>query len=179
MVIAITGMSGAGKSELANFFRQHSLPVIHGGQLIVDAMLARGLSISADNERKFREDMRAKSGSAIFAEMVVPSIKNALRTSKYVIIDSLYSLGEYKMLKSIFGREFIVIAVVAPKQLRYQRLEERHGRPLTRSEAEERDISEVENIEKGGPIALADYTIVNDAEPSKMFAEAITILKRL
>jgi dephospho-CoA kinase len=179
MVIAIAGMSGSGKSLLANFFRQRSLSVIYGGQLIIDAMMARGIDITPENERNFREDIRAKGGNAILAEMALPSIKNALLVSKPVIIDSLYSLSEYKTLKSAFGLDFIVIAVVAPKYLRYERLETRHERQLTRSEAEERDIAEVEGIEKGGPIALADYTIVNDAEPSKMFAEATTILDDL
>jgi dephospho-CoA kinase len=179
MVIAITGMSGSGKSLLANFFRQHSLSVIHGGHLIIDAMVARDIDITPDNERKFREDIRAKRGKAILAEMALPSINNALLVSKHVIIDSLYSLSEYKTLKSAFGLDFIVLAVVAPKQMRYKRLQARHERPLTLSEAEERDLAEVEGIEKGGPIALADYTIVNDGEPSKMFAEATKILDDL
>ena len=176
MVIAITGMSGSGKSLLADFFRQRSLSVIHGGQLIIDAMVAGGIDITPENERKFREDIRARRGKGILAEMALLSINNALRVSKHVIIDSLYSLSEYKTLKSAFGLDFVVIAVVAPKQMRYDRLETRHERPLTRTEAEERDLAEVEGIEKSGPIALADYTIVNDGEPSKMFAEATKIL---
>lgn len=176
MVIAIAGMAGSGKSLLANFFRQRSLPVIHGGQLIMDAMVARGIPLAPESERKFSEDIRAKHGRAILAEMALPSIKNALLLSGHAIVDSLYSLSEYKALKSAFGLDFIVIAIVAPKQLRYERLETRHERPFTRSEAEERDLAEVEKIEKGGPIALADYTIVNDGEPSKMFAEAEKIL---
>jgi dephospho-CoA kinase len=96
-----------------------------------------------------------------------------------VVVDSLYSLSEYRALKSAFGTDFLVIAVVAPKQLRYKRLETRYERPFTRSEAEERDLAEVGKIEKGGPIALADYTIVNDGEPSKMFGEVTRILESL
>ena len=179
MVIAITGMSGSGKSLLANFFRQHSLPVIHGGQLIIDAMTARGIDITPESERKFREGIRAERGKAILAEMALPSISSALLASKHVIIDSLYSLSEYKTLKSAFGSDFLVIAVVAPKQIRHNRLGTRHERPLTRAEAEERDLAEVEEIEKGGPIALADYTIANDGEPSKMFLEATKLLDDL
>jgi dephospho-CoA kinase len=38
----------------------------------------------------------------------------------------------------------------------------REIRPLTLSEAISRDISEIENIEKGGPIAFADYMVIND-----------------
>ena len=180
MVIAITGMPGSGKSLLANFFcQQHSLSVIQGGQLIIDAMVAQGIDITPENERKFREDIRAEKGKAILAEMALPSINDALLASKHIVIDSLYSLSEYKTLRSTLGPNLIVIAVVAPKQMRYKRLKTRHERPLTPSEAEDRDFAEVERIEKGGPIALADYTVVNDGEPSKMFAQATRILDDL
>ena len=33
---------------------------------------------------------------------------------------------------------------------------------LTPKQANERDHAEIENLEKGGPIAMADYTIVNE-----------------
>lgn len=177
MVIALAGMSGSGKTLLANFFRQQGLPVIYGGQLIIDAMLERGVDITADNERRFREDIRTRKGNGILAELALPVINNALTVSEHVIIDSLYSLGEYKILKAAFGNNFIVIAVVAPKEIRYRRLETRRDRPLTRSEAEARDSAELENIKKGPTITLADYTVVNDGEPSKIFAEAARILE--
>jgi dephospho-CoA kinase len=179
MVIAITGMPGAGKSLLASFFRQRSVPVIHGGQLLIEVMAEHGIDVTPDNERKFREDIRVKKGEAILVEMALPSINSALLSSKYVVVDSLYTLSEYMALKSAFGTDFLVIAIVAPKQLRYKRLVTRYERPFSQSEAEERDLAEVERLEKGGPIALADYTIVNDGEPLKMYAEASRILDSL
>jgi len=35
---------------------------------------------------------------------------------------------------------------------------------LTLEQAQERDYQEIERLEKGGPIALADYTLVNDRD---------------
>jgi len=64
----------------------------------------------------------------------------------------------------------IVIAVYAPPQLRYERISKRisnkfdkklRNRPFTIKEAKARDYAEIENLEKGGPIAMADYTILN------------------
>ena len=37
-------------------------------------------------------------------------------------------------------------------------------RPLTSEEVDQRDWAEIENIEKGGPIAVADYFIHNDKD---------------
>jgi hypothetical protein len=35
-------------------------------------------------------------------------------------------------------------------------------RRLTPGQARKRDYAEIENIEKGGPIAMADFTVVNE-----------------
>ena len=49
------------------------------------------------------------------------------------------------------------IAIVCDKNLRYDRLSKRDVRPFNNEEAKKRDITEIENIEKAGPIAYADY----------------------
>ncbi len=46
--------------------------------------------------------------------------------------------------------------------MRYERLSQREIRPLNNEEAQKRDISEIENIAKSGPIAYADYFIINN-----------------
>jgi hypothetical protein len=38
----------------------------------------------------------------------------------------------------------------------------REIRPLTPAEAASRDRAEIENLNKGGPICMADHTILND-----------------
>ena len=48
------------------------------------------------------------------------------------------------------------------KSIRYNRLTKRDIRPLTNKEAKSRDISEIEALAKGGPIAYADYFILNN-----------------
>jgi dephospho-CoA kinase len=72
----------------------------------------------------------------------------------------------------------ILIAIYAPPKLRYKRLSKRINRkydknlrmrPLNQSEAESRDNAEIENLEKGGPIAMADYTLINTK--GKIFLE--------
>ena len=89
-----------------------------------------------------------------------------------VIGDGLYSWSEYKTLKEKYKKNLIIIAVYASPKTRYQRLENRaakHGddpkmkyRSFSKKDAEIRDYAEIENIEKGGPIAMADYTFVNE-----------------
>jgi hypothetical protein len=45
-------------------------------------------------------------------------------------------------------------------------------RPLTAAEVDARDFFEIKNLDKGGPIAIADAHVVNDADPAS-FAAAL------
>ena len=48
--------------------------------------------------------------------------------------------------------------------LRFKRLSERKIRPVPLEKCYQRDVLEIENLNKGGPIAIADYLIVNDSD---------------
>ena len=74
-----------------------------------------------------------------------------------MVVDGLYSWEEYTYLKGYYKEEFCVVAVWASPRARYARLTSRLNRCLTVEEAASRDRAEVENINKGGPIAMADF----------------------
>jgi dephospho-CoA kinase len=50
---------------------------------------------------------------------------------------------------------------------------------LTVQEAAGRDKSEIENINKGGPIAIADFTIVNEASLEELREDTLRALSAL
>jgi dephospho-CoA kinase len=77
------------------------------------------------------------------------------------------------------GAELIVVAIVCERDLRYSRLTDRVDRPLTRAEAVERDVREIENLEKGGPIAMADYTLTNNGSSEELLAALDAVLVKL
>jgi dephospho-CoA kinase len=59
-----------------------------------------------------------------------------------------------------------LLCIFAPPDIRYERLAARKVRPLTLGEARSRDVAEIEHLNKGGPIAIADYCILNDTDES-------------
>jgi dephospho-CoA kinase len=79
-----------------------------------------------------------------------------------VVIDGLYSWEEYTTLKDYFRDYFLVVGVWSSPEVRYARLATRQVRPLTEEEAFSRDDAEIINLNKAGPIAMADYTILNE-----------------
>lgn len=161
MIIAIVGMPGAGKSIAADFFRSKGLPVLRFGDQTDIGLKEQGVPLTEANERKYREDLRRELGMAAMAIKIEPRIQKALEVSNRVVLDGLYSWEEYVYLKEKFS-DLKLLCIYAPPEIRYSRLGARPVRPLGRKEAEGRDYAEIENLNKGGPIAIADNLIKNE-----------------
>lgn len=178
-IIAIVGMPGSGKSVVASYLKNNGFPVIYFGGIIIREVEKRGLPITPHNEQMVREEIRRQQGMDVCAQIALPLIKAKLESHQLVIIDGLYSFTEYKTLKKDLNDELLVLSVFSPKAIRYERLTLRQSRPLTLAEAERRDFMEIERIEKGGPIAMADLTIVNDGSQYQLHRKIEEVLARL
>jgi dephospho-CoA kinase len=170
-VVAIVGMAGAGKSEVARTFESKGFTSIRFGDLTDRELRRRGLARNEANERTVRETLRREYGMAAYAKLNLPAIDEAAGRGA-VVIDGLYSWEEYNCLREHYGETFKVVAVWSSPATRYDRLEKRSERPLTPEEAAGRDKAEIENINKGGPIAMADFTLRNDSTFESLRREA-------
>jgi len=152
-------MAGSGKSEVAKVFESNGFAKVRFGDITDEEVKRRGLDLNEKNERFVREDLRREHGMSAYARLSLPRIQSRLKTSS-VVVDGLYSWEEYKLLKDRYEGSFIVVAVWASPETRRLRLTQRPTRPLTLEEAKARDIAEIEVSKKGGPIAMADFTIL-------------------
>ncbi len=177
-VVSIVGMTGAGKSEVTKVFEGGGFIKIRFGDLTDDEIKKRGLELNEKNERYIRELLRKEHGMSAYAKLNLAKIDSALKLSD-VVIDGLYSWEEYTFLKAYYGENFYVVAVWASPKTRYQRLMARLERCLTMEEAISRDRAEIENINKGGPIAMADSTIINESSLEDMTKEGKRIIANL
>ncbi|MBZ0283799.1 MAG: AAA family ATPase [Anaerolineae bacterium] len=166
--LALVGMPGAGKTLCAKHLEARGYFQFRFGGIVVGEVVHRGWAITPENERIVREEFRANEGMDSIARRALPHLKIALQTHHAIAIDGLYSFSEYKTLHHELGADMIVVAIISARALRYQRLASRTERPLTAQEAETRDYQEIEALEKGGPIAIADYTLLNDGEPHQL-----------
>jgi len=177
-VVAIVGMAGAGKSEVARVFEDHGFKKVRFGDITDEELKSRGLEPNEENERYIRQQLRKEHGMAAYAKLNLSSIDGSLKSSN-VVVDGLYSWEEYILLKEYYGGQFSTVAVWASAVTRYRRLAHRAERPLTLEEAANRDKSEIENSNKGGPIAMADFTIVNEASLEELEKETERVLSAL
>lgn len=169
-IIAVIGMCGSGKTEAVKFFEKNGYEKVYFGEVVMNEMKSKGLDINEKNERETREALRKEFGMGAMAVKSIARI-NELYEKGNVVIESLYSWEEHKIIKQKFGIAFKLLCIYTTKEIRYKRLGDRPIRPLSRIEAESRDIAEIENLDKGGPIAFADYLVVNDGSMEQMKEE--------
>jgi dephospho-CoA kinase len=177
-LLVIVGMPGAGKSVAVEHLSGKGWIVVHFGAITMRELKKRGLAINESNERSIREELRKNHGMEAFAKFSLEDIQKGLSQGP-TVIDGLYSWSEYKFLRNNLSEQIFVIAIFAPKHIRYERLQNREVRPLTYQEAESRDFAEIENLEKGGPIAIADYTIQNAGSLERLYSEVDSLLESL
>lgn len=178
-IIAVIGLAGAGKTEvIKHIIERTGWPKAYFGSVTFDEIARRGLAVNEANERLVREGLRAEFGLLIYAERVIDMIKRIDGTEP-VLVESLYSWEEYLRFREEFGDAFKVIAAHASSEVRYSRLKDRPHRPLTAEEAWSRDRSQIENLHQAGPIAMADFLIVNEGTKEELMHAIDGVLKRL
>lgn len=175
-IIAIVGMCGSGKSVASEILENLNYQKVYFGGVTLDKMREEGIEITPSNEKEMRERLRREYGMGAYAILLLPKIKE-LASKGNVVLDGLYSWDELKILKEELGESLSVIAIIVDKEIRYDRLAIRDVRPLNREEAISRDLSEIENIAKAGPIAYADYYIDNNHDIETYKIRLINILE--
>ena len=181
-VLAIVGMSGSGKSVVVDHLTNLGYPKVYFGGMIYKEMQKRGIERTPDgeSEKHFREMIRETEGKDWVVRQVIDEAKSLISAGqKRVVLDGLYTWTEYKILKKEFPGQMSVLAVVVDKSIRHKRVSKRPERPFNAEEIQERDRSEIENLEKGGPIAMADYYLLNNSSVEDLEAGVDEVLKKI
>lgn len=181
-IIALVGMSGSGKSVAVDFLTGKGYPKVHFGGMIYKEMEKRGIERTEDgeSEKEFREMIRETEGKDWVVKQVISETKDLIAAGqKRIVLDGVYSWTEYKILKHEFPTCLTFVAVVVDKKLRYARVAERPERSFDITAIRERDRSEIENLEKGGPIAAADYYVLNNGSIEDVHVRLGEILKEI
>ena len=160
-IIVVVGMCGVGKTVACDYLESLGLDRIYFGAITFEKLQEEGLDVNPDNERMMRERLRKEGGMGVFATLNLPKLEKLVKKNN-VVVESLYSWDELKIVQENFKEQVITVSIVADKELRYSRLAKRDVRPFSKEDAIKRDITEIENIAKAGPIAYADYFIDNN-----------------
>lgn len=159
-LIGLTGTNGAGKGEVAAFFRKKGYAYFSLSDLIRDELKKKGKQASRDNLIQMGNRLREKFGPDILARLVMKKIMGK------AVIDSIRNPKEIEYLR--MQKNFILLAIDSPVELRYERVKKR-GRvesASTLQEFIEKEAEEMTNRKKaqqlGNCMRLADFKIDNN-----------------
>jgi dephospho-CoA kinase len=175
LIVAITGMPGAGKSTAAKALESRGFKRIVMGDVIREETRRRGLEPDEKNTAKVMLELREKYGPGAVAEVCL-RLLNTMKEG-VVVIDGIRSPAEVE----VFARAARVklIAIHASRERRFQLLTER-GRsdaPTSRAGVDERDKREL-SIGVGNAVALADESLSNEhATPEELGMRAVELVE--
>lgn len=179
-IVAFVGLAGSGKSAAVEYLTQKGIPKIYFGGIIYTAMKQAGIDITWESQKQFREEIRKNEGNDFVVKRAIKEAHDLIAAGQHrIVLDGVYSWSEYKILKHEFPAAMTVIAIVTPKHERKTRMAKRTERPMTPQEVDERDWAEIENLEKGGPIAIADYFVHNDKDIDWLHSQLDEVLRQI
>ena len=172
IVIVITGLPGSGKTIASDVARELGLPVVTMGDIIREEAVRSGIPSSMASVT-----LRLRGGTRYIAYRILEKVP---RSSSTVVIDGARSIREIETIEEALSAKAILIYVVAPWRLRFERLLKR-GRPDDPRTMEDflmRDLRELK-YGLGDLIARADYILINDSSIEEFREKARRIITSL
>jgi dephospho-CoA kinase len=159
-LVGLTGTNCAGKGEVSAFFEKKGYAYFSLSDLIREELRKAGKEASRDNLIKMGNELREKNGYDILARRVMKKVKGRS------VIDSIRHPQEVEYLRK--QKDFILLAVDAPADLRYERSIKR-GREESASTLEEfikKEAEEMTDRAQGQQLhtclKMADFLVIND-----------------
>ncbi len=180
MLIATTGMPGSGKGAVLEFFRKKEIDSVVMRTVVEEKMKEDGIEVNNKNLREYATKLREDNEIDIVARLCVPIIKEMLKTRKNILIDGIRSYEEITCFKKEFGEDFILIAVEADFETRFERLKNR-GETWdmhTKEELKWRDDKEL-SWGLGKSIESADYKIDNNGTKKELEKQLEEIFNKI
>lgn len=179
-IISFVGLAGVGKTTATDYLTAKGIPKVSFGDIIRHGMARADIEPTEVNERSFITHLLARGHAQFIEQQTLPQFHRLIGAGQHrIVTDGSSSLEEYRALMSAFPGSVTTVALVAPKHLRYGRLEKRTLHPLTRAEAIARDIAETEHENKAAPIALADHYLVNDGSKDALYDQLNRLVEKL
>ena len=176
LIVAITGMPGAGKSTATDGLVSEGWKRVVMGDVIRAETVRRGLGPNAKNTGDVMKRLREERGPAAVAELCLESVRK--EGTERVVVDGIRSMAEVGAFRK--QAKVLLVAIVASPARRFELLRER-GRsddPLTYEMFAARDRRELD-VGIGESIALADETVSNQrTTPASLDAEVVKVVKR-
>lgn len=179
-IIAFVGLPGTGKSAATVYLTERGIPKVSFGDIIRQKIESAGLDASPENERIIREKLRLDPAGDQVLNQVISEVHNLIDAGQHrVVIDGLGVWDSYKHLKHEFPGSLLIVALTAQRHIRIRRLAHRSENPLTEPQVNTRDYDEIETLNKGGVLAMADYFLFDNGSLEMLHTQIDELLRTL
>ena len=161
MIIGITGPNASGKGEACEHLKGQGFAYFSLSDIVREEATARGLDHNRESLIQVGQELRRESGPGVLAKRILERLAD-----QDAVVDSIRHPAEVEILR---GREdFILVAVDAPVEARFQREIRRKRGRVPQSLGEFVKLEELENTtdenaqQLRATMLLADRVITND-----------------
>lgn len=184
-VIGLTGTMGSGKNSVKQIIMQRfSCYHMTLSDVIRGEIEKKKGRLDRTKLQDMGNEMRQKYGNHILAMLAVEYLP---RDKDMIIVDGIRNPGEVEYLKKKFGDDFILVAVDAPTEVRFQRLKERNDPkdPQTIEEfkaADARDKGKEEppyGQQVGACVKMADFKVTNAGTLTQLEQEVAAVMQKI
>ncbi|WP_456327285.1 AAA family ATPase [Archaeoglobus sp.] len=178
-VIAFVGLPLSGKTTASKVAEEMGIPVVCMGDVVREEAKKRNLPLTDEVLGKIASELREKEGMDAIAKRCIPLVREKGKDVGVVVVDGIRGIAEVEAFKKAFD-DFILIAVEAPLELRFQRALKRKRSDDVKSieELKERDRRELSwNLAKA--LEIADFTIENTSGLDEFREKVRDLLEQL
>jgi dephospho-CoA kinase len=155
MVFIVVGMPASGKNIARDYAGKHNFPYFATGDIVREEAKKQGLEANAENTAAVSTKLRGKDGMGVTRIALAATLASS---GDIVFLEGMRSRPEVELIRGETACS--VIAFLAPRELRRQRIMSRGRSDDSPSAFEERDAREIA-YGAAIPIARADAYILN------------------
>lgn len=175
MIIAIAGLIGSGKDEVAGYIsRKHGYYVIDYADILRGICRDEGLEVTRDN----LQNLRVKYGNTFLAEAAVKKAKESGK--KNIILTPIRRSEDFTIPEKEFPG-IMMILVEAPERVRFERLKlrKRENYPKDFAEFQRQESREFSIYDFDKTFSYAKYKIANNGSVEELHSSIDRIMEEM
>ncbi|MEN6373408.1 MAG: AAA family ATPase [Smithella sp.] len=171
-IFVVVGMPASGKNTARIYAQTKGIPYFATGDLVRNEIRKRGLEHDAIASAAVSTELRGADGLGVTRLALAMAMESS---SDILFMEGMRSQPEIELIRA--GAECVVIAFLAPRQLRLQRIISRQRADDSPQLFKERDLREIE-YGAAIPIAMADEYILNTGTLEEALAQIDQIIRK-